>query len=138
MTLHLSPSQFEPSSLQEARELLAEGGVQLSAGERTVTLDPQLAGFLQTMLEQLGKGQRLSLHEDTEELSSQQAANLLQVSRPYLIKLLDEGRIPYRKVGKHRRIRLQDLLDFQERDLAERRAMARKITALAQEMGLEY
>ena len=57
----------------------------------------------------------------------------------FLIEQLLEGRkIPFRKVGKHRRIRVRDLLAYQERDQAEKRALVREITELAQEMGLEY
>ncbi|MHB1172985.1 MAG: helix-turn-helix domain-containing protein [Lacisediminihabitans sp.] len=70
------------------------------------------------------------------ELTTQQAADLLNVSRPFVIKLLDDGKIVYTRVGAHRRIRASSLLDYQRRDDRERRDVAAELTQLSQAMGL--
>jgi excisionase family DNA binding protein len=70
------------------------------------------------------------------ELTTQQAADLLNVSRPFLIKLLKEGNLDYRMVGTHRRIRLEDLLVYKDQRDAKRRRLLGEITSESQELGL--
>ncbi len=70
-----------------------------------------------------------------EEVTTQQAAELLNVSRQYLVRLLDEGRIPFRKVGKHRRLRVVDVLSFKETRDTDRRAGLRELSRMTEEFG---
>jgi excisionase family DNA binding protein len=70
------------------------------------------------------------------ELTTQQAADMLGVSRPYLISKLEAGEIPYRKVGRHRRITLQDVMEYRRRDELQRRAAADELADLSEELGL--
>jgi excisionase family DNA binding protein len=70
------------------------------------------------------------------ELTTQRAADVLNVSRPYLIGLLDAGEIAYRKVGTHRRVTVSSLLDYMRRDDQQRRGKADELSALTQEMGM--
>jgi excisionase family DNA binding protein len=72
------------------------------------------------------------------EITTQEAADLLMVSRPFFIKLLDENKIPYRKVGTHRRIRYSDLLDFKNNEEQLREAALDELAAQAQKLGMGY
>jgi excisionase family DNA binding protein len=67
-----------------------------------------------------------------------EAAGVLNISRPYLIKLLDEGVIPHRKVGKHRRIRMEDVMAYKARDDREREAILDQLVGEAQKQDMGY
>lgn len=84
----------------------------------------------------LADGKGVQIVPKQMELTTQQAANLLNVSRPYLITLLESGKIPFRKVGRHRRVTVEALMAYQRRDDAERRAVADELTALSEELDL--
>ena len=67
------------------------------------------------------------------ELTSQEAADLLNISRQYLLRLLDGGRIPYSRTGKRRRLRIEDVIAFRQTRDAERRAALRDLTRLTEQ-----
>ena len=92
--------------------------------------------LLARILAHMAAGQGVSVVPSHAELTTQQAADLLNVSRPFLIGLLDAGEIEYRKVGKHRRIKAQSLMSYIARDDQKRREAADELTRLNQEMGL--
>jgi len=92
--------------------------------------------LLARVLAHMAAGQGVSVVPTHAELTTQQAAELLNVSRPFLIGLLDGGEIEYRKVGKHRRIKAASLMDYLARDDHERREAVDELTRLNQEMGL--
>jgi excisionase family DNA binding protein len=98
-------------------------------------------GAYELLLEILGHmalGNAVTIVPINAELTTQQAADYLNVSRPYLIGLLEAGKIEYRKVGTHRRIKFTDLMRFERDDEAARRAHLDALTAEAQELGLGY
>jgi excisionase family DNA binding protein len=90
---------------------------------------------LERVAEVLARGDSLTIVPVGKEVTTQQAADLLNVSRQYLVRLLDEGRIPFRKTGKHRRLRIEDVLAFKEQRDKDRRAGLRELSRLTQEFG---
>ena len=88
--------------------------------------------LLVRVLTQAAAGDAVAVSTVKAELTTQQAADLLNVSRPYLVKLLDQRRIPYRRVGNRRRLLLSDVVAFKHFDEAERRSIAAELTAEGQ------
>lgn len=109
------------------------------AGGQGSAVLPQLAVDLLTrLLAELGRGHAVVVESVAAEITTQQAADILNVSRPYLVGLLEKGEIPYRMVGNRRKIPLMKLLEYQRRDDIYRREIARQLTQEAQRIGLDY
>jgi excisionase family DNA binding protein len=103
-----------------------------------VALPARVVEVLRAVLEQLAQGNVVTVVPAHTELTTQQAADLLNVSRPYLVQLLEDGTIPHRKVGPRRRIRLADLLSYMRSEEERRRETLAELTREAQELGLGY
>lgn len=105
-------------------------------GDDTLVVPREAAELLARVLAHMAAGEGVTVLPAHAELTTQQAADILNVSRPYLIKLLDCGAIDYRLVGKHRRIRLDSLMDYVREDDRKRRQAADELSSLTQEVGL--
>jgi excisionase family DNA binding protein len=92
--------------------------------------------MLAQVLSLLESGHGVQIIPKDAELTTQQAADVLNVSRPYLIGLLESRQIPFRKVGRHRRITFEALMEYKRQDDLERRAAADDLGDLSQELGL--
>lgn len=106
------------------------------AGDAALVVPREATVLLARVLGYLANGESVTVMPDSAELTTQQAAEFLNVSRPYLIKLLESEKIPYRLVGTHRRVRFRDLRNYKNRDDLERRRAADELTQLSQELGL--
>lgn len=93
--------------------------------------------FLQ-VLEQMAQGNAVTLVPIHAELTTQEAADLLNVSRPFLIGLLEQGKIPFHKTGTHRRIRFEHLLAYQREEKARQEQVMEELAAEAQKLDLGY
>ena len=145
MTLPANSKAFSqslpPQEAQEAANHLLEvlakatqGKAELfahptEAGERVqIDLHPLVSDALMEVLRLIGSGDAVTLMPINKQLTTKQAADVLNVSRPYLIKLLEAGEIPYTKVGRHRRISAKDVFDFKDKNAAIRRSALDKLT----------
>ncbi len=107
-----------------------------TSGQRKLELPEPLFQVLATAARALAAGRSVVIFHYDDEVTTQQAADLIQISRPYLIKLLEEGRIAYRKVGTHRRIRIADVLKYKEVRDERRRADLKELIRVSESMGL--
>jgi excisionase family DNA binding protein len=107
-------------------------------GETEITVPAVAAELLAQILAEMAKGNAVALTPIHAELTTQEAADLLNVSRPHLVTLLEKGEIPFRKVGTHRRIAMADLLAHKARAKAARMKDLEELTAEAQKLRLGY
>lgn len=119
--------------LQGARLQLAG-----SQDETILELPPSAVTILHQALLALAAGRRVALIQETPELTTTQAAEILNVSRPFFIGLLDKGAIPYRRVGRHRRILAVDVMAYKADTAREREAALAALVQDAQAEGDGY
>lgn len=136
------PSRADAEMATEASRTLARhrGGalrIKLDDGAE-LPLPTGVAALLKHILTETADGNAVTLIPVHAELTTRQAAEYLNVSRPHVIKLIDMQEIPCQKVGTHRRIKFRDLEAFQIRQAAKRKEALDALVAEAQELGMGY
>ena len=106
-----------------------------SASSVVVELPSQALDLLVQLLGQLAEGNAVTIVPVHAELSTQQAADLLNVSRPFVVKLIDQGAIPHTMVGTHRRVRAADVVKYQRERATRTRSDLDELAELGQELG---
>jgi excisionase family DNA binding protein len=126
---HRLPSTDERASANNLRKIIASQGaseaklkVHLETGLAEIVLAPALSGVLMELLRYIGNGDAVTLVPVSKMLTTQQAADILNVSRPFLVDLLENEAIPHTKVGRHRRIKADDLFAFKAKRDSDRSA----------------
>lgn len=119
----------------------ANGSVRLhvidSGGDGAVVAVPTAAfRLLVSILANMASGNAIRIIPHQAELTTQEAAELLNVSRPYLVRMLDEGLIPFHRVGTHRRVLFKDVVAYKNEHRRVRKATLKQLSELDQELGL--
>lgn len=141
------PNQVEIENADQLRRIIAsvtddgEGAtLNLSHGKgrpaEAITLTPSIAKTLTEVLRLISSGSGFVMIPVTARLTTQQAADLLNVSRPHFVKLLEEGAMPFEKVGRHRRVRAEDLFAYMDERDRRRDALLAEMAAADAEAGL--
>ena len=105
--------------------------------EPIVTLPAPALGLLLRILNEMAQGNAITLVPHHAELTTQQAADALNMSRPHFIKLLERGAVPFHKVGTHRRVLFRDVAAYKRRIQAESEAALEELAALSQKLRLD-
>jgi len=140
------PSEAEAGVARETSRVLASrlkkgASMQLrivdeESAQPTVKLPALAVGLLLRILEEMARGNAVTIIPVHAELTTQEAADMLNISRPSLIQLLEEGRIDYRRVGTHRRVRFEALMKYKRQADEARRAALAELAAYDQELGI--
>lgn len=135
----LSPGDIALAQ-QSSRNLAAFSGQKLtvSVGDTSIALPAPAAEMLVKMLTEMGEGNAVTLVPVRAQITTEQAAHFLGVSRPFVIKQLKTGKLPFQKVGSHRRIAFADLLKFRQEMQKESNAAMDELLAQAQELDMGY
>lgn len=135
------PSDIEVKQASEAARLMATAltpkGLPLTIqqnGDRTeIELLPAIGQLMLDVLTHVARGEMVTFVPYGAELTTKEAADLLNVSRPFLVSLLEAGAIPFHKVGSHRRVKASDLLEYREQREQERSDALADLQRLGQE-----
>ncbi len=142
--MHSNHYKLEASDLKAAQTLRdalnqhSGKGTTLQLGSQTLVIPDQIAKLILEVLTEISSGHPVRLVQGDTHLSTAELADLLKVSRPYAVRLLEEGKLPFYLVGTHRRVILEDALEFKNVQRQKSLEIMRELMAESQELGLGY
>src|SRR5690625_900227 len=139
------PTKQEQKTAMKSYSALAQAIKQLHSNEPEIEVEEtkeqikipiKALKLLSDILEAMGKGQPISIVPMATEITTQKAAEILSCSRPYLVKLLEKGENPFTKIGRHRRIKMEDVLAYKEKKKQAQKERLIEIMQKDEELGL--
>ena len=112
--------------------------ITLGGSEESLRLPGKALDLLSTILSNMAAGKSMAIILSDATIGTQEAADYLEVSRPYIVRLLENGAIPFSKVGTHRRIKVNDLVAYQKKMKSTRRKQLNFLSQQAQDLNLGY
>lgn len=139
------PTDLEAKQARESSRLLAAligrgetARLKVINGDEEITVPVSALRMLEQILTQMAMGNGVTIIPVHAVLTTQEAADFLNVSRPYLVGLVERGELPFTKVGTHRRIQFKDLVEYRNRSLANSEKVLDQLAAEAQKLGMGY
>jgi excisionase family DNA binding protein len=123
--------RFKPGAVGSAR-------IKFGGGEDYLDIPQKALEMLFNIIDTMAEGKSVTLIPSDSVFTTQQAADILKVSRPHLVKLLEKGVIPFKKAGTHRRIEFKDLLQYQKKIKQNRKSKLSMLAKQAQELNMGY
>jgi excisionase family DNA binding protein len=122
--------------LEQLLSLKASQAKLVASNGEEVLIPESVYRILRQVIQAMASGQHISVVAQNRHLTTQEAADILSVSRPFMVKLLETGDIPYIKVGSHRRIRFEDLMTYKEKRDMKRSKLLDQLIEITEEAGL--
>jgi excisionase family DNA binding protein len=136
LTDPISMPERQEGQIRNLRRLMQQGGAKLVGPDgQQIAIPEPVHALLLMILKNLQAGNAISIVPEHQQLTTQRAANILGVSRPFLVSLVEAGDIPFHMVGSHRRIYLHDLLDYKRRRDAARHQAINSMARAEMEAG---
>src|ERR1039457_3130870 len=136
LTDPISIPEAQEAQIRDLRRLIQQGSAKrVGPDGHQVEIPEPVHDLLLTILKNLQAGKAISIVPEHQQLTTQRAADILGVSRPFLVRLVEDGAIPFHMVGSHRRIYLRDLLDYKRRRDAARHEAINNMARTEMEAG---
>jgi excisionase family DNA binding protein len=136
-TKHVSLSDIETARVL-SRLFAGQKIKELQIDSEKVQLSDNVSQLMLEVFMQVANGQQVRIVASNSDLTTAEVADVLNVSRPYVVRLLEEGKLPFRMVGTHRRVALEDALQYRDEQRQKSLAIMQELMAETQELGLGY